>query len=124
MFRSTDWCVRTIWNYYIGGFLLPNSDRERDLGIVVTPDLKSTEDTSRKVASANELFFAVRPSFSRLTPIFRLVFTLHVRLILANGIPAAYPLSKFECNLIKKVQRRGFKSILKLRNLPYIVFSA
>ncbi|CAH8550583.1 unnamed protein product [Dicrocoelium dendriticum] len=63
---------------------------------------------------------AIRRAFSRLTPeIFRILFTSHVRPILEYGLPAICPLTRFECNMIEKVQRRASKSILELRDLPY-----
>ncbi|CAH8575535.1 unnamed protein product [Dicrocoelium dendriticum] len=106
--------------YHIGGSLLRNATQERDLGVVLSSDLKSNEDTKKKVAAAYRMFHSIRRAFSRLTPgIFRLLFTSHVRPLLEYGLPAAYPLTKFECDMIEKVQRRGSKSVAELRDLSY-----
>lgn len=106
--------------YHIGGVLLRTTILEKDLGVLVSHDLRTTEDTLRRVAAASRMSHAIRRAFSRLTPdVFRILFTSHVRPILEYGLPATYPLTKFECCLIEKVQRRASKSILELRDLPY-----
>ncbi|CAI2739050.1 unnamed protein product [Dicrocoelium dendriticum] len=106
--------------YHIGGTLLRTSILEKDLSVLVSSDLRTTQDTLRRVAAANRMSHAIRRAFSRLTPdIFRLLFTSHVRPILEYGLPALFPLTKFECDLIEKVQRRASKYILELRDLPY-----
>ncbi|CAI2737749.1 unnamed protein product [Dicrocoelium dendriticum] len=106
--------------YHIGGFLLKNVVGEKDLGVLISPDLRTTQDTLRKVASATRMLCAIRRSFYKLTPQnFRLLFSSHVRPILEYGLPAIHPLTKFECELIEKVQRRGSKSVSMLRVLPY-----
>ncbi|CAI2738311.1 unnamed protein product [Dicrocoelium dendriticum] len=106
--------------YHIGSFLIRNAACEKDLGILVSPDLRTTEDTLRKIAAANRMFCAIRRSFSRMTPeVFRLLFSPHVRPILEYGLPAAYPFTKTERVMIERVQRRGSKSISALRDLPY-----
>ncbi|CAH8492055.1 unnamed protein product [Dicrocoelium dendriticum] len=108
--------------YHIGGFLLRNVNQERDLGVIVSPDLKSIEDTRKRVASAYRILHAIRRAFSRLTPaLFRLLFASHVRPVLEYGLPAAYPLTKSERDMIEKVQRRGSKSVPELRDLSYLL---
>ncbi|CAH8511872.1 unnamed protein product [Dicrocoelium dendriticum] len=106
--------------YHLGGYLLNNVKQERDLGVIVCCDLKTTQDTLKKVAAANRLLCSIRRAFSRLTPeIFRLIFSSHVRPILEYGLPAVHPLTKLEHGLIEKVQRRGSKYIFEFRHLPY-----
>ena len=106
--------------YHIGGHLLRVLSQEKDLGVLVSSDLKTTADTLKKVATATRIFGSIRRSFSQMTPeIFRLLFSSHVRSILEYGLPAVYPTSKHETDLIEKVQRRGSKSVLQLRDLTY-----
>ncbi|CAI2737970.1 unnamed protein product, partial [Dicrocoelium dendriticum] len=106
--------------YHIGGFLLRNTTHERDLGVIVTSDLRTTQDTLKKVATGRRLVGALRRSFARMTPeIFRPLFTSYVRPVLEYGLPASYPLSKFESAVLEKVQRRASKAVLGLRDLPY-----
>ena len=55
-----------------------------------------------------------------MTPdVFRILFISHVRPILEFGLPAAFPLTKGESDLIERVQRRGSKSVVGLREFDY-----
>ncbi|CAH8656273.1 unnamed protein product [Dicrocoelium dendriticum] len=85
-------------------------------GVIVSPDLKSMEDTRKRVASAYRIIHAIQRAFSRLTPAL-LLFASHVRPVLEYGLPAAYPLTKSERDMIEKVQRRGSKSFPELWDL-------
>ncbi|CAH8549860.1 unnamed protein product [Dicrocoelium dendriticum] len=106
--------------YHIGGHLLKIATQEKDLGTIISSDLKTTLDTLKKTAAANRMWGAIRRSFSKMTPqIFRLLFTSHIRPILEFGHPAIAPLSKHESDKIEKIQRRASKFVLGLRNLPY-----
>ena len=107
-------------SYQIGGHPLRVTSSERDLGVMISSDLKSHADTTRKVGSATRFLGAIRRAFSRLTPeLFRTLFCSHVRPILEYGQPAVYPLPAGESELIERVQRRGSKSVFGLRHLSY-----
>ena len=106
--------------YHIGGYLLRNTYQEKDLGVVVTADLKTMSDTVRKAAAASRALHRVRRAFYQLTPeIFRRLFTSLVRPILEYGLPAAYPMTAGEVDLLERVQRRGSKWVTGLRGLEY-----
>ncbi|CAI2737748.1 unnamed protein product, partial [Dicrocoelium dendriticum] len=105
--------------YHIGGLLLRNTTHERDLGVIVTSELRTTQGTL-KVATGRRLVGALRREFARMTPeIFRPLFTSYVRSVLGYCLPAGHPLSNLECALLRKVQRRASKAVLGLRDLPY-----
>jgi hypothetical protein len=106
--------------YHLGGYLLRESMVERDLGVMVTPDLKSAEESKRKALAASKLLWSIRRSFQRITPeLFRRLFTSHVRPILEYGQPAFCPITKRECQLLERVQRRGTKAVEGLQKVPY-----
>lgn len=106
--------------YHLGGYLLDESTSERDLGVIITPDLKPTEDIRKRSAAASRLVWAIRRSFDRLTPTtFRLLFSAHVRPILEFGQPAVYPITKQENNWLERVQRRASKLIEGFKELKY-----
>jgi hypothetical protein len=106
--------------YHIGGYLLKTITTEKDLGVLVAPDFKTASDTLKKVSSATRMFFAIRRSFTRMTPkVFSLLFSSYVRPILEYGLPAIHPLFKYEKDMIERVQRRGSKSVIGLTDLPY-----
>jgi hypothetical protein len=107
-------------SYTLGGNLLTVSEVERDLGILVSSNLKSTDDTRRKVAAATRMLCAIRRAFSGFpATVFRTLFCSHVRPILEYGQPAVFPLSKGETDLLEKVQRRGTRWVSGFRALPY-----
>jgi hypothetical protein len=65
--------------FHIGGYLLRESTNERDLGVLVTPDLKSLAETQRKVSAASRLWWAICRSFERITPdIFCVLYVSHI----------------------------------------------
>ena len=106
--------------YQLGGHSIPAVSTERDLGVIVSSDLKTGSDTDRRVSTASRLYGAIRRSFACMTPeIFRTLFTTHVRPILEYGLPASFPLTKGESDRIERVQRRGSKTVLGLRDLEY-----
>jgi hypothetical protein len=106
--------------YHIGGYLIREATLEKDLGILVAPDMKSSGDTVRRVGSATKMMWAIRRSFSKFSPyVFRLLFSSHVRPILEYGLPASYPLTIGERDRLEKVQRRGSKAVVGLRHLSY-----
>lgn len=106
--------------YHIGGYLLRNTYQEKDLGVIVSSDLKTSPDTSKKVAAATRTLHGIRRAFSRLTPdIFKRLFITLIRPILEYGLPAVSPMTKGEEDSIEKVQRRGSKWVSELRGLSY-----
>ena len=106
--------------YQLDGNIIPSVTTERDLGVIVSRDLKTGPDTARRVSAATRLLGAIRRSFARMTPdIFRILFISHVRPILEFGLPATFPLTKGESDLIERVQRRGSKSVSGLREFDY-----
>ena len=106
--------------YTLAGAVIPVTQVEKDLGILVCTNLKSAEDTNRKVAGASRILGAIRRAFSKLSPeIFRVLYSSHVRPILEYGQPATYPLTQREVILLERVQRRGTRWITGLRTVPY-----
>jgi hypothetical protein len=106
--------------YHIGGYLLRNTNQEKDLGVIISSDLRTSADTAKKVASATRVLHGIRRAFASLTPdIFRKLFVSLVRPILEYGSPAVYPMTMGEAELLEKVQRRGSKWVSGIRNLEY-----
>ena len=106
--------------YTLGGNFLRVVNSERDLGVIVTSDLKSKLDTEKKAAVATRLVGAIRRSFAVLTPhVLRILFCTHVRPVLEYGQPAVYPLTKGEVLILENVQRRATKRVPELRHLSY-----
>jgi hypothetical protein len=106
--------------YHIGGYLLRQTDQEKDLGMIVSSDLKTKLETTRKIASATRMLHSIRRGFSCLNEhSFKQLFVSIVRPILEYGLPAAFPETKGEQSLVEKVQRRGTKWVTGLREMSY-----
>ena len=125
-FNYTKCCVLPIGGnqpvgvYHLGGYLLREEVIERDLGILMSPDLKMSDETKRRATAASKLFWAIRRSFSCLTiEIFRTLFMSHVRPILEYGQPAFHPILKQDSRRLENVQRRGSKLVAGLKNFSY-----
>jgi ribonuclease P/MRP protein subunit RPP40 len=111
---------RPAGSYHLGGYIIRESLVERELGVLVTTDLKTMADSKKRATSANKMMWAIRRSFDQMTPgIFLPLFAAHVRPILEYGQPAVCPLTKQEVYLLERVQRRGTKGVAGLKNVPY-----
>lgn len=114
------WSRRSFHGLQFGGHQLSIVTSVRDLGVIISSDFKSVQDTNKKVASASRLLWAIRRSFSTMAPeVFKILFSSHVRPILEYGQPATFPQTKGEADRIERVQRRGSKWIKNIRHLPY-----
>ena len=106
--------------YFLGDRPIKAVEVEKDLGVMVSSTLKSKADTNRKAASASRLWWAVRRSFSVITPVmFQILYASQVRPLLEYGLPASYPLTKGECDSLERVQRRATKMVSGLRLVDY-----
>ena len=106
--------------YHINGHLLPAVNSEKDLGVIISSDFKTDLDSSKRVTSANRLWWAIRRSFSIWSPkLFNVLSTAYIRPILEYGQPAVYPLTVQEVNALENVQRRGSRAIRGYRGMTY-----
>ncbi|CAH8510768.1 unnamed protein product, partial [Dicrocoelium dendriticum] len=46
-------------DYHIGGSLLSRATQERDLGVIVSSDLESIQDTQKQVAAAHRKLYSI-----------------------------------------------------------------
>ena len=108
------------FSYSVDGQRIQAIAKERDLGTIVSADLKTKNDSIRKAGAANRLWWALRRSFSVITPeIFRFLFPVFIRPILEYGLPVTYPQTKGEAVDLEKVQRRATKSVQGMHQLSY-----
>ena len=52
------------YQYNLGQTTLTVTTKEKDVGVIVTPDLKSTEQVARAAASANSMVGRIRRTFT------------------------------------------------------------
>ena len=106
--------------YYINGIEITEVQEEKDLGIVISEDLKPKKHIARIVKKANRLLGMIYRTITckNQSNIMNLYKTL-IRPILDYGAAVWCPHQKTDIIKIEKIQRRATKMIRKLRNLPY-----
>ena len=106
--------------YHIGGFLLSSVDDEKDLGIIMSNDLKQYKDVTNKVKKANKMLGMIKRTFSYLDKeILLRLYKAYVRPILEYCQQAMSPYLQKDINEIEKVQRRATKLLHYLKDKSY-----
>ena len=107
-------------DYTLDGAKLTHSDQEKDLGVLVTTDLKPSAQVSRAAACANSMLGRLRATFTCLNEItLPLLYKALVRPRMEFAIQAWSPYLKKDIEKLEKVQRRATKLIPTLAHLPY-----
>ena len=106
--------------YYINGKEIQVVNEEKDLGVVISEDLKPKKHIAKIVKKANRLLGMIRRTITckNIPNIMNLYKTL-VRPILDYGAAVWSPHQKGDIVKLEKVQRRATKMISEIRNLPY-----
>ncbi|CAI2726681.1 unnamed protein product [Schistosoma spindalis] len=108
------------YHYTIRGFVLPKVRNYKDLGVILSSDLKTTSHCKAAAAKGYRVLWSVRRSFQYLDDeMFRLLYPIYVRPHLEYGIQAASPCFKYEADMLERVQRRGTKMVQGLSGLSY-----
>jgi hypothetical protein len=100
--------------------ILEYTDVERDLGVIMSSDLKSEHQVASAVSKANMVISTLRRTFKYWTPyIFRILYTAFIRPHLEYAAPAWSPYLKKDILALENVQRRATKLVKELKNLKY-----
>ena len=106
--------------YHINGRLIEPSKTEKDLGVVVSQDLKPREHINTIISKANQTLGMIRRSFVHLDKdIFLLTYKSLVRPIMEYCHTAWSPHLVRDINLLENVQRRATKMVIGMHSLPY-----
>ena len=127
MFFNVDKCkVLHIGNsnvqatYTINGVQLASVEQERDLGVVISKDLKPSKQVSEVVKTANKLIGFIGRAFEfRTEEIILNLYNALVRPHLEYCVQCWSPYYKKDILKLERVQRRVTKLIPRLRNKPY-----
>lgn len=95
-------------------------EREKDLGVVISTDLKQSNQCSEVVKTANKLIGFIGRSFSFKTE--KIILTLYNSLVrphLEYNVQFWSPYYKKDIEKLERIQRRLTKMIPRLRNKPY-----
>ena len=107
-------------SYFMDGSQLKSTDRETDLGVTVTNNLKPSQQCSEVVKKANKLvgFIGRSIEYKSKATIITLYNSL-VRPIMEYCVQAWCPYYRKDIDKLERVQRRVTKMIPSLRNKPY-----
>ena len=106
--------------YHINGRLLESTSTEKDLGVVISKDLKPKEHIKEIVKKANQTLGMLRRTFVHIDKdIFLLIYKSLVRPLLEYCHTAWSPYLAQDINLLERVQRRATKMVVNMNTLPY-----
>ena len=107
-------------NYSIGNIQIGKSDCEKDLGVLVSNDLKSRKQCINVRNKANRVLgFISRSVSNRTSEVILKLYLALVRPHLDYAVQFWCPHYRMDINLLESVQRRMTKMICNIRNLPY-----
>ncbi|CAH8669480.1 unnamed protein product [Schistosoma bovis] len=108
------------YDYTLRGFVLPKARNHKDLGVILSNDLKTTSHCKAAAAKGYRVLWSIRRSFQYLDDeMFELLYPIYVRPHLEYGIQAASPCFKYEADMLERVQRRATKMVQGLAGLSY-----
>ena len=100
--------------------ILESSVVERDLGILITPNLKFEAHAEHAAAKASSVMGQLKRTFNYWTKhTFKILFSTYVRPHLEYAATVWSPYRKKDISTIEKIQRRATKTVPELRNLSY-----
>ena len=108
------------FEYSLAGEKLENSDGERNLGVVVMPNLSPEKNIAAVVRSAYALLANIRVAFKYLDKeTFKIIYLTYVRPKLEYAAPFWNPHLKKHIAKLEKVQKHAAKMVPGLRELGY-----
>ena len=108
------------YDYYLNNSVLENTMVEKDLGIYVTPDWKSSTHVSKVAAKANSMVGMIKRTFSYMDEeMFKYLYPSLVRSQMEYAVQAWSPSLKKDIDLLEKVQQRATKLVPSLKDKPY-----
>jgi hypothetical protein len=108
------------FNYSLDGYPLQHTTSERDLGIIVSEDLKFSDCVADRICKANRIVGLIRRTFQYLDcNTFVLLFKSLVRPHLEYLAPVWSPYLAGDEVALEAVQRRATKLIANLKHLTY-----
>ena len=106
--------------YHMNGRLLETVNEEKDLGIMISSDLKAETQVAYCVKKANQKLSMIKHTFSYIDEeIFLLLYKVFIRPILEYCQTAWAPYLQKDINKIENVQRRATKLVKSLKDLDY-----
>ena len=100
--------------------LLDSTTDERDLGVIISNDLKSTLQCNKAAAKASRIHGMLKKSIqSRKLPIWKLLYKTYIRPHLEFAATVWNPYLKNDISTLEAVQRKVTKTVTNIKHLPY-----
>jgi hypothetical protein len=100
--------------------ILQSTDCERDLGVLISSDLKPSNQVNKAASKANSILGMLKRTFTnRDKETWSKLYKSYVRPHIEFAVPAWSPYTKKDINTLEKVQDRATKTIHSIRHLPY-----
>ena len=107
-------------NYYIYGKILRKSVCEKDLGILVSNDMKFHEHAANQAKKANQTLSLIRRNIKYINKeTFKILYGTFVRRHLEFAVQLWAHQDMKYCNKLESIQRRATKLVPSLKNLKY-----
>ncbi|KAK4293458.1 hypothetical protein Pmani_033846 [Petrolisthes manimaculis] len=106
-------------DYHLNGTPLQKTTEERDLGILVSFDLKPSQHVAKVAAKANSRLGIIKRNFIRDREILVPLYLSLVRPVMDYGVQSWSPYLVKDIQALEKVQRRATKLVPELSHLPY-----
>ena len=101
-------------------FPLEVTYRERDLGIIITPDMKWGDQVANAVGKASRALGVLKKTFKSRDPkLWKKLYATHIRSHLEFGVAAWNPYQRGDIALLERAQRRVTRVPYKFRGLTY-----
>ena len=99
---------------------ITETSRERDLGIIITPDLKWHDQVCSAAVKASRMLGVLKNTFvSRDANLWKRLYTTYVRPHLEYAVASWNPYLKKDIETLERVQHRSTKAVNKIGNLSY-----
>ena len=99
---------------------LDSTTHERDLGVIVSSNLKSSLQCKKAAAKAYSIYGMLKKAiYSRKLPIWKLLYTTYIRPHLEFAIPVWNPYLIEDISTLESVQRKVTKTVTSISHLPY-----
>ena len=108
------------FEYYLNGHRLETTVRERDLGVIVTSDLSSSEQVKNAVGTASSILYRIKSAFTFINiDMANVLYKSFVRPHLEFAVAAWNPYTQGDIAKLERVQRKASKLPNCLRSQPY-----
>ena len=108
------------FEYSLNNKWLPTNSKEKDLGVIVTNDLKSSEQCIQAKNNANKILGIINRGITyKSEEVIKKLYISYVRPHLEYCVQFWSPSYCKDIDILEGVQRRATKLIPSIRNLPY-----